>query len=117
MSALRAVGLVPHRERGEASELAKHAAETLTEHGVEVRMPPEDAAASGLDHLAARSEPFAAGLDLVLSLGGDGTMLRTIDLVYESGVAVLGVNVGQLGYLAEVEPPDLDRGARAAHRG
>ena len=35
-------------------------------------------------------------------------MLRTVDLVYEAGVPVLGVNVGQLGYLAEVDPDDLD---------
>ena len=35
-------------------------------------------------------------------------MLRTVDLVYEAGVAVLGVNVGQLGYLTEVEPTELD---------
>jgi NAD+ kinase len=47
-------------------------------------------------------------LDLAVSLGGDGTMLRTVDLVYETGAAVLGVNVGQMGYLAEVESGDLD---------
>ena len=35
-------------------------------------------------------------------------MLRTVDLVYDAGVPVLGVNVGQLGYLTEVEPADLD---------
>lgn len=107
MSGLRTVGLVPHRERGDAAELAKHAAAALAEHDIAVRIPPADAAASGLEHLAAEGS-FTDGLDLVLSLGGDGTMLRTIDLVYESGVPVLGVNVGQLGYLAEVEPPELD---------
>jgi NAD+ kinase len=108
VSGLRAVGLVPHRERGEAAELAKHVAAMLGEHGVDVRIPPDDAAAAGLEHLRSAVEPFTEGLDLVLSLGGDGTMLRTIDLVYESGVPVLGVNVGQLGYLAEVEPQELD---------
>ena len=107
MSAVHAVGLVPHRERGDAAELAKHVAASLGEHGVDVRLPVDDAVATGLQHLAPRG-PFTDGLDLVLSLGGDGTMLRTIDLVYESGVPVLGVNVGQLGYLAEVEPPELD---------
>jgi len=52
-------------------------------------------------------EGFAPGLDLALSLGGDGTMLRTVDLVAADGVPVVGVNVGQLGYLTEVEPPGL----------
>ena len=50
----------------------------------------------------------AEGLDVVISLGGDGTMLRAVDLAYEAGVPVLGVNVGQMGYLTEVEPVDFD---------
>jgi NAD+ kinase len=102
------VGLVPHRVRGEAAELAKHASEWLEGRGLTVRIPESDAEATGLAHLGVPLESFADGLDLVLSLGGDGTMLRAVDLVYEAGVPVLGVNVGQLGYLTEVEPPDLD---------
>ena len=35
-------------------------------------------------------------------------MLRAVDLAYEAGVPVLGVNVGQMGYLTEVEPDDFD---------
>src|SRR6478735_8625632 len=77
-----------------------------SEHSIEVRVPDTDAA--GLGEVAVPVEKFAPGLDLAMSLGGDGTMLRTVDLVYEAGVPVLGVNVGQLGYLAEVDPDDLD---------
>ena len=42
-----------------------------------------------------------------MSLGGDGTMLRTVDLVSGAGVPILGINVGQLGYLTDIEPDDL----------
>ena len=42
-----------------------------------------------------------------MSLGGDGSMLRTVELVAPEGVAILGVNLGQLGYLTEVEPAGL----------
>lgn len=106
MSALGTVGLVPHRDRAQARELAAHIVEWFEGHGVKVRIPESDAA--GLERVAVPVEEFAAGLDLAVSLGGDGTMLRTVDLVYDAGVPVLGVNVGQLGYLAEVEPVDLD---------
>ena len=44
-------------------------------------------------------------------------MLRAVDLVYEAGVAVLGVNLGQLGYLTEVEPDGLDDALERAPRG
>ena len=43
-------------------------------------------------------------IDLVVSIGGDGTMLRATRRGVESGAEVLGINLGQLGYLAEVEP-------------
>jgi len=104
----RAVGLVPHPNRSQATQLAKHAAERLAEHDVEARVPGPDADAAGLGHLAVELDSFAPGLDVVVSLGGDGTMLRAVDLSYEARVPVLGVNVGQLGYLTEVEPHDFD---------
>jgi NAD+ kinase len=44
------------------------------------------------------------GAELVVSIGGDGTMLRAVDEAARHGVPVLGVNVGQLGYLTEVTP-------------
>jgi NAD+ kinase len=55
---------------------------------------------------------LADGLDLAVSLGGDGTMLRTVDLVCGTGVPVLGVNVGHLGYLTEVDPDGLRAGLK-----
>ncbi len=91
-----------------AHELTRRAATWLGERGVEVRVPADVADAAGSPELAVAPDEFPRGLDLAISLGGDGTMLRTVDLVYEHGAAVLGVNCGQMGYLTEVEPGDLD---------
>ncbi len=105
----RRVGLVVHPERPEAHEVAARAAKWLADRGVDVRVPGADADAVGLAAFAGGDgDEFARGLDVVVSLGGDGTMLRSIDMVYEAGAAVLGVNVGQMGYLTEAEPADLD---------
>jgi NAD+ kinase len=46
-------------------------------------------------------------VDLVVSLGGDGTMLHSIGLVGAREIPLLGVNIGHLGYLTEVEPDGL----------
>jgi NAD+ kinase len=105
---LHTVGLVPHWERSLAHELARRAAQRFLDLGIEVRIPAADAAFAGLDELGVDDETFSRGLDLAISLGGDGTMLRTVDLAYECGAAVLGVNVGQMGYLTEVEPEEID---------
>jgi NAD+ kinase len=59
------------------------------------------------DGALSRNGERPADLDLAVSLGGDGTMLRTVDLVSPVGVPVLGVNLGHLGYLAAVEPDSL----------
>src|SRR5580693_9969338 len=45
--------------------------------------------------------------DLLVSLGGDGTMLRALRLADQQRAPVLGVNLGKLGFLAEVDVPDL----------
>jgi NAD+ kinase len=101
---VRTIGLVPHPQRLRAHELAAQAAKWIADRGVAVRVPEPDAGPCGLEHLACPENEFATGLDIAVSLGGDGTMLRTVDIVYEAGVPVLGVNVGDLGYLTEVEP-------------
>jgi NAD+ kinase len=49
-----------------------------------------------------------AGVDLLVSLGGDGTLLRAVDSALDASVPVLGVNLGLLGYLTEVEPAGLE---------
>ena len=99
------VVLVPHRER--AAELAAEAVAWLTERDHKVRIPQPDAEAVGLADFGHADEGIGAGADLCVSLGGDGTMLRAVNLVCGDGVPVLGVNVGHLGYLTEVEPAEL----------
>ena len=101
------VALVVHHERPEAATVAGMLNRALADAGHEVRLPAEDAEVAGLPELAVAEAALAdGGLDLAVAVGGDGTMLRTVALVAAAGAPVLGVNVGQLGYLTEVEPPD-----------
>lgn len=99
---MSSVGIVLHP--GRAVELARDTVDWLADRGHEVRLPVADAAAIGRPDLGAADSAVAAGLDLMLSLGGDGTMLRAVDLVADEAVPVLGANLGELGYLTEVEP-------------
>jgi NAD+ kinase len=87
------VGFLAHPDRPAAIELADKAALWLQDQGHTTRMLDEDGG--------------FAELDLAVSLGGDGTMLRTVDLVSPAGIPVMGVNLGQLGYLTAVEPDSL----------
>ena len=105
---MSAVGLLLHHVHEDAALLAREAASWLTARGHEVRLPEIDADAADLTEFACPVETLTKGLDLAVSLGGDGTMLRTVDLVADDDVPVLGVNLGHLGYLTEVEPAHLE---------
>jgi NAD+ kinase len=108
VNATRVVGLVPHRDRPVAHDLARASAAWFTERGVDVRLPAPEAEAAGLSRFACEPEKFASGADLVVALGGDGTVLHTVQLVHPHAVPILGVNVGQLGYLTALEPTELE---------
>lgn len=103
------VALVVDVRRRRAAELANRAADWLMARGHQVRVPDDDAAAVGLPKQGCHPDELAAGADLAVSIGGDGTILRTVGLVAAHRVPVLGVSLGRLGYLASVEPHDLTR--------
>jgi NAD+ kinase len=100
---MRRVGLIVHGGRPAAVETAEAIAAWLGERGVATRCVKREF--TGADE-AVEPEAFVEGLDLVISIGGDGTLLRAAHLASSGGVPVLGVKVGRLGFLTEVDPPD-----------
>ena len=97
--------LVVHPRRPSARLLAQELAGWLVAEGHDVRLPGPDAHSADLPDLACADSDVGEA-DLVVSLGGDGSILRAVRLAADDGVAVLGVNFGELAYLAEVESGD-----------
>ena len=101
---MTAVAIVAHHEREDAGALA------ADRRRLAARARPRRL---GRARRRRRPRPRAtwsasgrsASADLVVSLGGDGTMLRAVRLLDGAPVPLLGVNVGVLGYLTEIEPP------------
>jgi NAD+ kinase len=114
---LRRVGAVVHPARPAAYDLGKQLASWGAERGVELRTLHDERGCLGQEVPCVEPEEFAAGLDLVVVLGGDGTLLRALGLVLEAEVPVLGVNVGRLGFLTEVEPDGLRSALEAVWAG
>lgn len=106
----RSVLLVAHTGRASIASAARHAAGRLQDAGVEIRMLQEEADQVGLTGMQRcdGGPGSAAGTDLVLVLGGDGSILRSAELARAASVPLLGVNLGRVGFLAEAEQEDLD---------
>ncbi|MEU4157464.1 NAD(+)/NADH kinase [Actinoplanes sp. NPDC026670] len=107
MGMVKVVGLVlhPRRDCGAAIEAITGWA---AERGVTVLgLPDEVSRISGCTAEAVEADEMVDRAGLLVSLGGDGTMLRTMRLVEGRKTPVLGVNVGRLGFLAEVDLPGL----------
>ncbi|MEU2792947.1 NAD kinase [Streptomyces sp. NPDC007100] len=108
----RTVFLLAHTGRPAAVRSAELVVQGLLRSGIGVRVLAEEAADLPLPASVERveSEQCAAeGCELLVVLGGDGTLLRGADFARTSGVPMLGVNLGRVGFLAEAERDDLDK--------
>ncbi len=110
--AQRRVLLLTHPGRPEALDVAIGVAERLTEAGIEVRVPAGEIAQSILGRhpvsVVHDGDDPARDVELVVVLGGDGTILRGAETARGTGTPVLGVNLGHVGFLAEAEREDVD---------
>ncbi|WP_193596399.1 NAD kinase [Microbacterium sp. YJN-G] len=114
----RRILVVAHAKREDTVVAALRVIEALREDGaVPVLASPDR------DELAAVDPAFAElsmlgedvdpeDLELAIVLGGDGTILRAAELVRESGAPVLGINMGHVGFLAEIDRDDMDAAVR-----
>jgi NAD+ kinase len=105
--------LVTHTGRPEALAVALELVQGLMAAGIEVAALPEEADqlhalqrhVDGIQ--VAHADDLAAGCELVIVLGGDGTILRGAEIVRGTDVPLLGVNLGHVGFLAELERDDV----------
>ncbi|MFF5992536.1 NAD kinase [Prauserella flavalba] len=106
----REVLLVVHPDREATRSAAREVAVRLAEAGMWLRVIDEEVLrlVEPEDHdmpctVVAPEDNPAKGVELVLVLGGDGTLLRAAELARPAGVPVLGVNLGRVGFLTEAE--------------
>ena len=90
--------------RPDAVSTAKQAMETLRVKGVQLGADADSAAAIGVDAVALDKLSEA---DLVISFGGDGTLIRTAHLCAERGTPILGVYFGRFGFVTQCIPDEI----------
>ena len=108
----RCVLILLHPKRESARTTALEIARELSAAGIAVEhhLSSDGVGAPEITRYAGRS---ITDFELILVIGGDGTMLRSAELSYGSKIPILGVNIGHMGFLAEVERPSSDEVVRA----
>lgn len=103
----KAVGIISKPGKPELASILPDLLQWFSKHQYKVVVDPETAAhASGIEVLP-REEMASRPLKFVVVLGGDGTLLAAARAVAKSGIPVLGVNLGSLGFLTEVPREEL----------
>ncbi|MGL4368305.1 MAG: NAD(+)/NADH kinase, partial [Spirochaetota bacterium] len=74
------------------------------------RQIKDDIRCSGEVHLFSEYRQIHDHIDFFFSMGGDGTLLRTVQIVRDSGIPILGINTGRLGYLTSATLSDIRAG-------
>jgi NAD+ kinase len=111
MPSVERAAVVTHGRTRNVGEAVDRLRQAAREAGVELLFDPEEAAKIGV----AASD--GGRPDLAVVLGGDGTMLRALARFLGSGVPVLGVNFGRVGFLASIQGEELEAGIQRAFAG
>ncbi|HEY4558496.1 MAG TPA: NAD kinase [Enteractinococcus sp.] len=121
----RRVLILAHTGRQKAMQTALQAIELLREADLTPVMLPHDAAvmheaihngvlsANGIGVESIDAKSTLHDIELGMVLGGDGSVLRAAEMVRESGLPLMAVNLGHVGFLAEAEQADLERAVAA----
>jgi NAD+ kinase len=103
---MHVVGMVLHPQR-DSADAVKAVLDWATRRRIEVLGIETEVRRLNCEAVAVSADELGSRSDLVVSLGGDGTMLRAMRIADRQRAPVLGVNLGKLGFLAEVDVPDL----------
>jgi NAD+ kinase len=106
MEEIKKIGIVAKRNKPEAVDVIKDLVPFLKDRGIETILDAETAALSG-EASSLKGEDIPKKSDMVIVLGGDGTLLHAARMVGKEEIPILGVNLGSLGFLTDVALEEL----------
>lgn len=114
----RRVLLTVHTGRRDIVELARSSAARLQDGGIVVRLLDDEARELEIPgaEVVPADEKAALDTEIVMVFGGDGTFLRAAELARYTDAALMGVNLGRVGFLAETEPEAVEETLQAIER-
>ncbi|MHC2994791.1 MAG: NAD(+)/NADH kinase [Candidatus Atribacteria bacterium] len=106
---LNSVGLVVNYEKKKAQEITLRIVDWLSLKKIKVYIEGDKGKTIGREDLSCPPEKFLNKVELIISLGGDGTLLRAARLAASADIPVFGINLGGLGFLTQIGIDDLEK--------
>ncbi|MFZ3170718.1 MAG: NAD(+)/NADH kinase [Carboxydocellales bacterium] len=104
---MQAIGLVVNEEKAGALKTGQEMVKWLEAKGVQVYLTQKRLSQEDFGKLIWSKDSEEPQLDFIIVLGGDGTLLQSARAVAKSGIPILGVNFGQLGFLTEIDTGEV----------
>lgn len=106
---MKTIGIIANVDRDTDYTYTKKLTESIINHGGTVLITDADSPVESLGGICCSKEYFLESCEAIICLGGDGTFLRVAQKVYDKAIPILGINLGNLGFLTEVDRTEIDQ--------
>jgi len=116
---VREITVLTHGHPQESTPALRRLVQQAAAAGVNLRLDEEETRKHGIESGPGVevNAPLKDEVELCIVLGGDGTILRALQRYAGTGVPVFAVNFGEIGFLATIEPHEIERGMERALNG
>src|SRR6056297_4193261 len=109
MNNIKTIGLVLNTEKDNSLEVSKKLIKLIKEKDLDYLLEKEGAKELELNHKRASFDTLRKEADLIIVFGGDGTFLHTSLNFIGTGIPLMGINLGRIGFLTEIETNELSK--------
>ncbi|MDZ7672674.1 MAG: NAD(+)/NADH kinase [Halanaerobiales bacterium] len=109
MNIIETIGLVLNTEKDNSKKISKEMIQLIKQKGLEYLLEEDGAKELDLEHKRASFKTMREKADLIIVFGGDGTFLHTSLNFIGTGIPLMGINLGRIGFLTEIETNELSK--------
>jgi NAD+ kinase len=105
---MKNIGVITNKDKDKGLIYTNQLIDSIAKHGGHAILPTPSSK-SGLDGLDSETEEICGNCDLIICLGGDGSFIRTARIACRYDLPILGINLGSLGFLTDIEKGEIDK--------
>jgi NAD+ kinase len=109
---MKTIGIITNIDRDADYCYTKKVTQSIINHGGTALITDADSPVESLGGICCSEDHFLKECEAIICLGGDGTFLKVAQKVYDKAIPILGINLGNLGFLTEVDKTEIDQAVK-----